>query len=91
MVGIETKFKKVYVVEELEPFIENELKANGITNIVGKELFPITGELEPNIIKEKISNKKIIERFKPKISIPPRPPKLCPGCPHHQTFNVLNT
>lgn len=86
-----SKVKKVFVVEELEPFIENRIKAMGIA-VEGKSHFPITGELSPDLVEELVSgNKK--NPITVDVTIPPRPPALCPGCPHifvYETLKKLN-
>ena len=79
--------KKLFVVEELDPYLEEQIKALGIAAI-GKERFPICGELSPEIVKQGMSGKR---RKKPPAptAIPPRPPALCPGCPHSATFYTI--
>ena len=52
------RFKKTYVVEELDPFIEEEIKGYGI-NVTGKERFPSVGELTPDIVHEGLFGKKV--------------------------------
>lgn len=86
---------KVFVVEELEPFLEEAVTNMGI-EVTGKELFPRIGELTTAIIKDKISLQLGIELpDSEKIStenLPPapmRPPVLCPGCPHRAVFHTL--
>ncbi len=83
-----SKVKKVYVVEELDPFIEEQLKAWGL-NVTGKEIFPYTNEFDPGIVKRAIGgySDKLIDLSQ--LTIPPRPPNLCPGCPHRGLFYVL--
>lgn len=80
---------KVYVVEELEPIIEEKIKSWGL-DVIGKEVLPIIGELSPEIIRLAILNEKI-EAVESKFSeeIPARPPTLCPGCHHRGVFHVL--
>lgn len=84
-------YKTVYVVEELDPIIETQLKYFGINNIQGKSIFPLEGEFSSELIKGLILGKdnKQYSEFK---DLKPfnRPPALCLGCPHRQTFNVLN-
>jgi len=80
----------VYITEEVDPFIETEIKAKGITNLIGKDKFPLFGELSPDIIYNTVMNVQEKDLISIDIEIPKRPPKLCPGCPHHQIFNVLN-
>ncbi len=82
------KCDKVYVIEELDPFIENECKALGI-EVIGKEIFTLLGEYTPLMIAEKILNEKAPSSKSPEEAIPNRPPVLCPGCPHRGTFYVL--
>ncbi len=79
--------RKIYVIEENDPFIEEYLKVMGIP-VVGKDKIPLCLELNPYIVG--VSLGKIKER-KPidKGDIPPRPPALCPGCPHTGVFNVI--
>ncbi len=79
---------KLYVIEELEPYMEDQIKAAGI-QCVGKELIPITGELNPDIIAEAILGKKppVIEYDKGILAN--RPPTLCAGCPHRGFFYQL--
>ncbi|MDD5455925.1 MAG: thiamine pyrophosphate-dependent enzyme [Candidatus Margulisbacteria bacterium] len=80
--------KRVIIVEDLDPFLETLIKAMGITNVQGKKLFPLTGELNPDIIRGSLSTNKS-SPVSINIDIPNRPPALCPGCPHRQVFNVL--
>ena len=82
------KVDTLYVVEELEPFFENQIKVMGI-KCKGKELFGLQGELSMRKIKEKIIGEKPETAFKPE-PLPMRPPVLCPGCPHRAVFYVLN-
>jgi indolepyruvate ferredoxin oxidoreductase alpha subunit len=82
------KYDKVYVIEELDPFIENECKALGL-NVVGKELFTMLGEYTPAMIKGAVLGEKAEVSVFAEETIPNRPPVLCPGCPHRGTFYVL--
>jgi len=81
------KVKKIFVVEELDPYLEEQIRAMGI-KVIGKEIFPYTNEFDPGIIEEAI--KKHLRSGKaPAKKIPSRPPNLCPGCPHRGLFYVL--
>lgn len=82
------KCDKVYVIEELDPFIEEHCKANGI-NVIGKEVFSLLGEYTPSMIKKAVLNVDPVEYIKLEENIPVRPPVMCPGCPHRGTFYVL--
>ncbi|HHV60216.1 MAG TPA: indolepyruvate ferredoxin oxidoreductase subunit alpha [Clostridiaceae bacterium] len=80
------KVKKLYVIEELEPFIENHVRKLGI-EINGKDLLPVTGEYSAQLIKEKLLGQKTEKEET--ADIPARPPVMCPGCPHRGIFYVL--
>ncbi len=89
------KVKKVIVVEELDPFLETEIRAMGCTVHHGKDLIPAIGELTPTII-EKSLKKAItgVEYTPPQMRIetqdlPKRPPNLCAGCSHRPLFYAL--
>ena len=72
------------VAEETEPLIENELKAAGVP-VRGKDILPLFGELLPHVLAAAV---------RPLLGLPapaapaapaklfPRPPTLCPACPH---------
>ncbi|MBW2275788.1 MAG: indolepyruvate ferredoxin oxidoreductase subunit alpha [Deltaproteobacteria bacterium] len=83
------RFDVVHIIEEGEPFIEEQLRIHGITNIVGKEKIPLMGELNPEIIAHAIEGTPIPKGFGEEISIPARPPMFCLGCPHRGVFYVL--
>lgn len=76
----------VYVIEELEPVIEEQIKSWGIS-VKGKELFTKQGEYSANLLRKVILNNgnQVFE----KSQVPARPPILCPGCPHRSVFSVL--
>lgn len=80
------KVKRLVVVEELEPFFENQLKANGIA-CEGKNLLSKQGELSVAIIREKLLGEKLNVE---KQDLPVRPPVMCAGCPHRGVFYVLS-
>lgn len=79
--------KKLYIIEELSPFFETQIKALGI-KCKGRELFSVQGEISTNDIREKILKKKIV--IENKKELPGRPPVMCAGCPHRGVFYVLN-
>lgn len=80
--------KKIYVIEELDPIIENHCLAMGI-DVVGKALFGLVGELSQSIIAEKILGKTAEYDSFPE-NVPVRPPVMCAGCPHRGVFYVLS-
>ncbi len=79
---------KLYVIEELEPVIEDQLKAWGI-EVIGKSILPLTGEYSPELLEEVLLGVTPPAAYQLEESIPPRPPLLCPGCPHRGVFHVL--
>ena len=81
--------KKLYVIEENDPFLETEIKAYGI-DVIGKQIIPITGELNPSIISESFGKKRTSIVVNNIPELPPRPPALCPGCPHTPVFYTIN-
>lgn len=80
------KCNKIYVLEELDPFIEEHCKANGI-EVIGKEAFTLLGEYSVNMIKKVVLGEE--EASVASEPIPVRPPVMCAGCPHRGTFYVL--
>ncbi len=82
-----SKVDVLYVVEELDPVLEEQLKAQGI-DVIGKEVFPEYGEFSPDVVRSCVD-----KSYKPKAvyftDIPARPPTLCPGCPHRGVFVAL--
>jgi len=80
-----TKVKEVIVIEELEPYIEDAMKAAGIV-CRGKDIFSLQGEISVLKIMEKFNGAKtpVAE------NVPARPPVMCAGCPHRGVFYVLN-
>lgn len=94
--------KTLYVIEELEPFLEEQIKALGI-KVIGKDVVPRFGELNTTVLQSAF--KDILTRRAAEAKaqddkartpeaelgeLPPRPPVLCPGCPHRGIFYVLN-
>ncbi|MBP2654111.1 MAG: Indolepyruvate ferredoxin oxidoreductase [Firmicutes bacterium] len=79
----------LYVVEELEPFIEEQIKAAGIA-CLGKEKIPNIGELAPAIVAKALRGEKRSTIDYDQASIPNRPPTLCAGCPHRGFFYELS-
>ena len=82
------KVKKLYVVEELEPYMEDLMRAAGI-DCVGKALIPIEGELNPDIVRKSLTGEVTPTIEYDKSVVPGRPPMLCAGCPHVGLFYEL--
>jgi indolepyruvate ferredoxin oxidoreductase alpha subunit len=90
------KVKRLIVIEELDPFIEEGIALMGI-KVEGKEIFPIMGEIDPGVVRESAIRAGLLPESArvaaPVLEVgelPARPPVLCPGCPHRGTFYLLN-
>jgi indolepyruvate ferredoxin oxidoreductase alpha subunit len=79
---------QIVVVEELDPFLEEQIRLAGIEVRHGKDFFPLTGELEPTTVADKLTGV-VAARRPPADGLPIRPPVLCPGCSHRGVFTVL--
>ncbi len=79
---------KLAVVEELDPFLEEQIKALGITVHMGKNLLPLCGEFSQRLVREKISGQAFPMK-EPVAGLLMRPPTFCPGCSHRGLFTVL--
>lgn len=88
-----SKVKQLFIVEELDPFIEEQVRAMGIS-CQGKEIIPLCGELSPGRIRKAFADAGIITT--PYVNsvtveqVASRPPNMCPGCPHRGVFYLLN-
>ncbi|MDW7771313.1 MAG: indolepyruvate ferredoxin oxidoreductase subunit alpha [Desulfobulbaceae bacterium] len=79
---------ELFIVEELDPFLETHVKAMGIV-CRGKELIPAQGELNSFIVRKSIDPASIGKLFDP-LDLPLRPPNMCAGCPHRGLFYCLS-
>ncbi len=78
--------EELYIVEELDPVIETQVRAMGIA-CKGKECFTLLGEYSANLLRERVLGQKLDTQAP--AQVPNRPPILCPGCPHRSVFYVL--
>ncbi|MDE6763122.1 MAG: indolepyruvate ferredoxin oxidoreductase subunit alpha [Oscillospiraceae bacterium] len=83
-----SKYKKVYVIEELDDIIETHCKKLGL-DVVGKELFGYIGEFSQALVAEKLLGVKT-ETVSFDGNVPVRPPVMCAGCPHRGLFYCLS-
>ena len=85
--------EQVVVVEEVEPLVEAELKAQGL-KALGKEILPLQGELSPNVLKPAIA--RLLGEPEPEktpvapMAVFPRPPTMCVACPHLGVYYTLS-
>lgn len=81
-----SKVDTLYIVEELDPVIEEQVKSWGI-KAIGKEILTVQGEYSANMLRTAILKEEL--SINAPAQIPNRPPILCPGCPHRSVFSVL--
>ena len=82
-----SKVDTLYIVEELEPVIEEQVKSWGIS-CVGKDILTRQGEYSANLLRKAILKQEI--SLEEAAQVPNRPPILCPGCPHRSVYSVLH-
>ena len=88
-----TQCDQLVVVEEVEPLIETEVKAQGIA-VLGKDILPRSGELSPNVLKPVIA--RLLGEPLPEVAkvtpmtVFPRPPTMCAACPHLGVYYTLS-
>lgn len=82
------KVGKIYVVEEMDPYIENHLKMAGIP-CTGKEIIPEMDELNTDIVRKAVFGEES-ENLESKIDAVIRPPAMCAGCPHRGFYYALS-
>jgi indolepyruvate ferredoxin oxidoreductase alpha subunit len=86
---------RLIVIEELDPCLEEEIRLLGIP-CEGKSIFPLTHELDPTVVRDAAQAAHLLEPEQgPQGEVavpelPPRPPVLCPGCPHRPVFTALH-
>jgi len=83
------KVEKLYVIEELEPVIENHCRRLGL-EVIGKEIFTPIGEYSVKMIKEAVLGEKVESFAEVNEEIPLRPPVMCTGCPHRGVHYILS-
>ena len=92
--------KTLLVVEELDPFLEENIRLMGI-EVRGKDVFPVLGEFTPGLVRSCAQDAGLLEgpgvlteaasTVASEVSkLPARPPMLCPGCGHRGLFYVLS-
>ncbi|HZD24479.1 MAG TPA: indolepyruvate ferredoxin oxidoreductase subunit alpha [Acidimicrobiia bacterium] len=82
---------RVLVIEELEPVMEQEMRAAGI-EVEGKKFFAQVGELSPERVRHGLVTAGVGEPGPappPELATVARPPVLCPGCPHMAPFLAM--
>ena len=82
-----SKVKKLYVIEELDPVIEDHVRSLGL-DPVGKSVFPIVGEFSQDTVAKAfgLPEKEVLRAD---TEAPARPPMMCPGCPHRGIYYTL--
>ncbi|MFH0824722.1 MAG: indolepyruvate ferredoxin oxidoreductase subunit alpha [Pseudomonadota bacterium] len=84
-----SKVKRLVVIEELDPFLEEAIRLMGI-KVEGKELTGYCGELSPEKVERALFGTSSAKPARAiEMELPLRPPNMCPGCPHRATFSAL--
>lgn len=81
-----SKVDTLYIIEELDPIIEEQVKSWGI-DAIGKDILTIQGEYSANMLRRAIKEEN--PSLRASAQVPNRPPVLCPGCPHRSVYTVL--
>ncbi|MCW3997432.1 MAG: thiamine pyrophosphate-dependent enzyme [Candidatus Bathyarchaeota archaeon] len=86
--------KKIFVIEELKPYVENQVKY-AHPEVLGKQRLGLNeiGEFSPDILKDVFVRLGLSEKLEIRadLELPSRPPVLCPSCPHRAFFYALNS
>lgn len=82
-----SRVKRLVVVEELDPIIENHVRSLGL-KVEGKNLLPMIDEFSQNMIAEALG-REVPRGVSLDEPIPMRPPVMCAGCPHRGLFYSL--
>ena len=85
--GFSHHCEKVYVLEQLDPFLEEYCKTIGV-DVIGKDAFTLQGEYSQRLIRKVVLGEEY-PTTSLDMAIPPRPPVLCAGCPHRGLFYAL--
>jgi len=87
-----SRHERVIVIEELDPFVEEQIRAERIP-VEGRTIIPGIGELNPKIVRRALEDAGVLPRTDrvemEKADAIPRPPVFCPGCPHLGIFYAL--
>ncbi len=88
-----SRVKKIVVIEELRPYIEENIQRLKVKTL-GKEQLGLeeNGEFTPDKIREAFARLGLCDKPERQedLDLPPRPPVLCPGCPHRAFYYALN-
>jgi TPP-dependent indolepyruvate ferredoxin oxidoreductase alpha subunit len=88
-----SKVKKIIVIEELRPYIEENMQRLGV-EVLGKEQLGLdeVGEFTPDVVRAAFVRLGVCDEPEEQetLELPPRPPALCPGCPHRAFYYALN-
>jgi indolepyruvate ferredoxin oxidoreductase, alpha subunit len=84
---------RILVLEDGYPYIERAVRGvlPGTVEILGKEsgALPPDGELTPDLARVALGLRLREGVPAPDLRLPGRPPQLCAGCPHADTFNAI--
>ena len=88
-----SKVKKLIVIEELRPYLEENIQRLNL-DVIGKSQLGLEeiGEFTPDNVREAFAKLGLTSKAEAPqlLDLPPRPPALCPGCPHRAFYYALN-
>jgi indolepyruvate ferredoxin oxidoreductase alpha subunit len=91
--ALAARARRILVLEEGYPFIERSLRGmlHPDDEILGRESghLPLDGELTPDLVRVALGLPRRKGAVIPGLSLPERPPQLCSGCPHRDTYAAL--
>ncbi len=93
VIKFSSKVKKLIVIEELRPYVEENLQRLNL-QAIGKNGLGLEeiGEFTPDNVRQAFANLGLADKAEPKmlLDLQPRPPTLCPSCPHRAFYYALN-
>ena len=84
-----SQVEKLYVIEENEPMMEDQIRLAGF-ECTGRDRLTPLYDLTPQILKESLLDEKKAPAYTVEAALPPRPPVLCAGCPHRSIFYAVS-
>lgn len=80
---------KLYVLEELDPFIEDYVRGLGI-ECTGKAVLPLYLEYSADIIRRALGLPDVSAAYEAPVQAPVRPASFCAGCPHRGIYHEIS-
>jgi len=87
-----SKVESILIIEEGDSFLEDKIRGMIPSKTVrgrGDGSIPRTGELNPDIVRKAVGLKPLAHAEKTEMDLPKRPPQLCKGCPHRDSYDFI--